>query len=501
MKRLCVLLVLALIFSSFVSCSNKPISSNESGSDITSSEIAAEVGQEKVFSLPFFSSDSLNPYSATQSVNFYIGSLLYDSLYVLNDEFKAESLIAEDCSVSGAEVTVKIRSDVKFSDGSAVTINDVSASLASALSSTYFSKRLSDIDSYSVKNNNLVIKLKEPNINFIKNLNFPIIKSGSKQSGAIGSGRYCFSVEDAQKLVKNTNSLWKTPDINSISLVEIHKYSTMPHMIKIGSINFAYADGADITTAATKTSPVLTNNLVYIGINSNNPMLANQDFRKAISLCVNRKNILTDAYAGSGNATAQPFNPSAFNLVSDDFTISLTDTNAAKELFSLIGLTQKDENGFFKDAEGKTVSLRLAVNSDNVARARAAEYIKLNLQAQGIAVEIISESTDAYKTRVANKDYDLFVGEVKLTPDNSIDELLSVGMLNACDDGAESLTSYKNYLAGTITLEDFLRNFDLKTPFIPILYKNSLSVFSGTLSGNSTVTEYDVFADMENWKF
>ncbi len=501
MKKLCVFLALILIFSSFVSCSVKKPSSNESGSDITSSEIEINNEEQKVFSLPFFAGDSFNPYSATQSTNFYLGTLLYDSLFILDNNFKPQPLVAKEYTFEENEIRIKIKSGLKFSDGSEIILNDISSSLASAISSRYFGARLSNISSYSVKGDEFVIKLKEPNKDFIKNLNFPIIKNGSKESRAIGSGRYCFSEENDQKLVKNSYSTRKTSDIESISLVEIHKYSTLPHMIKIGSINFAYTDTTDITTAATKTSPVQTNNLVYVGVNSSNPMLANQDFRKAISLCINRKNILTDAFAGAGNATAQPFNPVSSSHSSENYKISLTDINAAKELFAVVGLTAKDENGIFKTNDEKPVSLRLAVNSDSASKVRTAEYIKLNLQAQGIAVQIISENAEAYKNRISNKDYDLFIGEVKLTPDNNISPLLSLGALNACDDMSETLLSYKNYLSGTTALDDFLRTFDIKTPFIPILYKNSLAVYSGTLSENTTTNEYDVFAGMENWKF
>ena len=63
------------------------------------------------------------------------------------------------------------------------------------------------------------------------------------------------------------------------------------------------------------------------------------------------------------------------------------------------------------------------------------------------------------------------------------------------------MLAYNQYLAGEITLEDFLRTFDLKTPFIPILYRNGTAFFSATLNGNQTVTEYDVFAAMDKWEF
>lgn len=502
MKKLCVVLALALLFCTFASCSSKPITSNQSGSNITASETSSAVtAADKTFTLPYFASDSLNPYSATQSANFYLGSLLYDSLFMLDNSFNPTACIAESYTVNGVEIRVKIRSNIKFSDGSAVTISDVSKSLSTAISSNYYSKRLSNVASHSVKGNELIIKLKKQDIHFIKNLVFPITKGGSKQNGAIGSGRYMILQNGNNELVKNQYAFRKTPNIKNIKLVEIHKYSMLSHMIKIGSVNFAYADNVDITAAANKTSPVLTNNLVYIGINSDNAWLLNKDFRKALSLCIDRKKILADAFAGLGNATAMPFNPLADSFKSESLSIDLTNTSAAKELFAITGLTEKNSDGIYKVNENEKLSLRLLVNSENTARMRTAQYIKRDLEAQGIAIEIVAETTENYMAKINNKDFDLFLGEVKLTPDNNIESLVSAITLNPCDDLGQTLTAYNSYISGLTALDDFLRNFDLNTVFIPLLYKNTMSVYSGTLSGNATATEYDVFGCMDKWKF
>ena len=505
MKKFVWLLCLIIAFSSLASCSSKTPISNESKTEVSSSEnVQSEQNKEEhIFSLPYFSDDSLNPYSAKQSANFYLGTLLYDPLFKLDKNFNAVPVIADKVTQEGNVCTVTLKSGLKFSDGSAITAADVAASFKTAKNNVYYSARLKNAVSCTAKGDSVVFSLKTADINFVKNLNFPIIKGGSIESRAAGSGRYSFAeLESPLSLLINEHSTQKTPKIKSISLVEIHKYSTLPHMVKIGSVNFVYAtSGFDLKTAAAKTSPVITNNLTYLGINSSNAYLANQDFRKAISLVINRKAILSDAYANSGYATAAPFHPQAQSLNTNDYIFDLTNAKAASELFAIAGLTQKNENNIFTDLDSNPITLRLAVNKDNSARARAAQSIKLSLEAAGIGITLIEEDTEAYKARVLAGDYDLFIGEVKLTPDNDISPLLTPSALNLCDDGSETLAAYNKYLLGEITLADFLRTFDLKTPFIPIMYKNSTAVFSGTLSGNGIVTEYDVFADMENWIF
>ena len=506
MKKVAWLLSLIMIFSAFTSCSSKPVTSNDSENLITSSDTVSETQgeQQHIFSLPYFKNDSLNPYSAKQSVNFYLGSLIYDSLFELDRNFKAVPVIADMVTQEGTTCVVTIKKGLKFSDGSEITLQDVASSIKTAKSSSYYSARLNNISSYKIKDNAIVFALKKADINFVKNLNFPIVKGGSAQSRAIGSGRYAFSPdENILSLCINEYNTKKESTIKNISLVEIHKYSTLPYMVKIGSVNFVYAtsDDFDLKTAAAKTTSVLMNNLVYLGINSENVLLANQDFRKAISLLVNRKAILTDAYANAGSATATPFHPLATDLNTKDYSVDLTNAQAAAELFSIAGLTNKNEDGILTAPDLSPISLRLVVNKENPARVRAAQSIKLSLEGAGVAVELIEANTAAYKEYISNGDYDMFIGEVKLTPDNDISPLLSKGMLNSCDDGGETLLSYNKYLAGEISLADFLRAFDLKTPFIPIMYRNGTAVSSGTLSGNTVVTEYDVYSDMYKWVF
>lgn len=504
MKKTVWLLCLVMCFSAFTSCRSNP--ATNVSSSITSSEITsnAQVGeQERIFSLSYFSNDSFNPYSAKQSANFYLGSLLYDSLVTVKSDFSVENLIADSINFEGNTCTVTLKKGLKFSDGSELTAKDVVSSFSSAKSSSYYAQRLNNAASCKVKDGAVVFALKKADKGFAKNLTFPIIKDGSKQSMAVGSGRYKFaSASVSDGLVKNELNTLRKTNIDSISLTQIHKYSVLPHMVKIGSVNYIYADfGSSLNFAASSSSAVLMNNLVYLGVNSNNALLANQDFRKAVSLCVDRKNILTDAYAGAGFATAAPFHPAAVGLNSKDYTIALNDASAAQILLGTCGYNKKSENGFYLLDEQNEIRLRLLVNSDNAARKRAATSIKLSMESAGIGVDLIEETSEGYKAKIAAGDYDLFIGEVKLTADNDISSLLSVGSLNLCNDEGTSLLSYNQYLAGEISLEDFLKTFDLKTPFIPVLYRNGTAFFSATLSGNQSVTEYDVFAAMDKWEF
>lgn len=498
------LFLLALLFASCqASSSSSSVGSAAIASDDNSSGITEAV--VPTFSLPYFSSDSLNPYSAVQSTNFYLGSLLYDSLVSVDSAFSVTPVLAETMVHAGTRWTITLRQGLRFSDGSALTAADVVSSYNAARSCGLYAPRLSNVVSCSAKDNVTInFVLQQPDRLFDRNLTFPIVKGGSKASRAVGSGRYCFSPEEKPlSLIQNEYCVRKSSEIRRINLVEVHRYSLLPYMTRIGSVNFVYTSLSDsqLKAASAKTAAVLQNDLVYIGVNSSHALLANQDFRKAISLCADRAGILTDAFAGRGSSTAQPFHPKNESLSSADYTVDLFDSAAAQQLFALAGLSQKNEAGVFLDAAGNPVTLRLLVNRDNSARLRAAQGLVQRLTAAGIGVEL-SETDDAtYNAQVAAHHYDLFIGEVKLTPSNDISRLLQPGALNACNDGGETLTAYRQFLSEEMSLSDFLRIFDVKTPFIPLLYKNATAIYSGTLRNVGDVCDWEIFAGIDAWKF
>ena len=65
------------------------------------------------FTVPYIRTDSLDPYTLTKSMNKYISSLIYDSLFKVDDTFKETAVIAESYTVADKKLTVKIKNGLK----------------------------------------------------------------------------------------------------------------------------------------------------------------------------------------------------------------------------------------------------------------------------------------------------------------------------------------------------------------------------------------------------
>ncbi len=86
----------------------------------------ADSGIDEIgFSIPYLRTDSLDPYKATGTMNKYLSVLIYDSLFRVNNSFKAEYLVAQSHTLSGNNLSVNIKSGLKFTDGTTLSAADV----------------------------------------------------------------------------------------------------------------------------------------------------------------------------------------------------------------------------------------------------------------------------------------------------------------------------------------------------------------------------------------
>ena len=119
-------------------CDSSPEETTSAVSSPVSSaaESDAAGGAEASFVLAYTSNDTLNPYSAQTKNNQELTTLLYDSLINLLDEnMEPEYVIADTITLNGTSCIIELK-DVRFSDGSSVTAEDVTYSIEAAKGAT-----------------------------------------------------------------------------------------------------------------------------------------------------------------------------------------------------------------------------------------------------------------------------------------------------------------------------------------------------------------------------
>ncbi len=474
---------------------------NGGGEDSSGGSTADD--QLHTFSLAYIKGDGTNPYLSDHIITYQNASLLYARLVTVSPSFEVQNELAASVLVEGTTVTVLI-GEGYFADGSTIATTDVAASLEKARQSTTYSGRFANVASVTAAGNILTIALKEPDALFAYLLDFPILKASQIDAPTpIGSGRYTLG-EDETGLpifIKNNYYSGILP-IVSITLVELTGQDALISSLNIGDISlYASENDYSVGGSASKTAYYKTNNLVFLGVNSTNPILQNPLVRQAIGASVNRAVLCDKAYYSRAYPAVSAINATYPFASPETFFSQDADITAAKELLASAGYTVSELDGIATDSADNRLSLNLLVCTQSAGKRYTANLVKEQLAKAGIVVTIVEvESFDAYTAALAAGNFDLYIGEVKLY--NNLD--LSSFFSGATSYGIQpSETLLATYVAfrqsgSDESLAAFETAFYAEAPFIPLLYRYGSVSYNRTLSGLQP-TISDIFYQFDNF--
>ena len=461
-------------------------------------------GEEQVvdtLKVAYNNADSLEPYRLYSTMNANLVPLIYEPLVRLDTSYVPQNILAAQVRVEGLTCVVTLRPDAVFSDGSRVTPEDVLYSVQQVRAGgNVYRGLLAGVEKAEVREDGAVVfTLTEPNVFFANLLTFPIVKA---ENPSLGSGRYVVAGNaEAKYLTANPRWGGKAGRIKTVQLVNQLDKDTLIYSLKLGTINYAYADqtGNESLSLGVSTQEVPLNQLVYLGMNAGGELLSNATVRSAVHLALDRDALANGVYGSRAAVAYTPFNPRAREICPQGFTVE-HDMKAAQELMASVGYAQRDSEGYYVTEKGR-LRLRLVVNVDNASRTQAAEAIARSLRELGIEVTVEGKLFEEYKATLASRDFDLYLGTTRLYDDMDIGFLLSPkGSLGYGTVETPELTAAHQQLrAGAITPQEFVDVFYTYTPFVPLMYRSAMVAFSRGAYFDAVATEHDIFYNIENW--
>lgn len=478
------------------------IENQDDGEDEGEGEMKPTSNARASFVLPYSEDDSINPYLSQSQINRALTTLLYDGLFSLDESFSPVGVLASGAEVTKESVIVTINENAAFSDSSLLSASDVVYSFEKARESERYSALLSNISSATaIEKYKVRFNLEKPDA-FVRNiLTFPIIRYGSGEKDVpAGSGRYVLS---SKKLSYNKSHIsGEKPKIKTIKLFSMSESTNFVDSLQIGNISFIFRDlsDCDIKRASARSVPVTLNNLVYLGINSSEGVLSDKNVRRAINLAIDKESIVSADYQGYAVRTESPFNPLWSESGEKD---SVFDQSEAVELLEKEGYTYSSETDKYRrDKNGKTIELKIIVAQKNEFRKAAAESIAKNLTQIGFDASVTAVSFEKYKELVKEGRFDLYLGEIKLCENMSLSPFLekSGKAHYGIDLKSTVVSSYNRLLSGSNTVSRFEDDFSKELPFIPVCYRQGVTMTSNTLSDNVKSTSTDIFSNITQWK-
>lgn len=499
MRRMAGLLSLILCLTFLCSCGDKGESSLPEPSSAVSSP-ADTVQELQTFSLPYNKDDTLNPYTTGTEVNLWLAGLLYDGLTAIDGQFAAVSSLASSVQqIDSLHWIAQLRADARFSDGSSVTPADVIASFQQAKASANYRVLLSNVAAATVnaKTQEITFTLSSPDPNAAACFSFPVIKSSTATNAAgqapLGSGLYAVQENDGG-LTLTTNPLCgKSPRYTTIPLRHLPNTDTMYYGLASGNITYYYDDlqSGNIPRVSGASATVNMNALFYLGIQNGKAGLSDVRVRQALSKLIDRKALAAAACSGWALAATIPFHPAWSAVKELEMPSGSRDLSGAVELL--------EAAGYGTSAGLQTLTLELIYSTESGSRAAAAEQIRTELEGVGIRVTVTPLGYTDYKNRLSAGNYDLYIGEVRLAANMSLDPLFTgAASFGVARDGSAA-AAYTRYRAGEITLAEFVENFNDDLPYIPLCWRCGFAAFDRRLSV-VTPHGYNPFYGMENWK-
>lgn len=475
------------------------------------SDSQRQVGQ---VSLAYYTAEKINPITSSSTINRIICEALYEGLFCLNDKFEPEPVLCESYELNGTSCTLVLKEGLKFSDGSDVTADDVvySYRLAKSTATSMYYNRASYMSSIRATDSRTIqITLSAPNSHFLSLLDIPIFKEGTEnQTFSVGTGPFVASQSDTDYLLL-PNENWhggKVSNIPQINLVGTVRADAVISSFAAGDISLTRAERISDDPATIKGAVDVyqtpTTELHYLGVRMSHPLLSNENFRKALSLAIDRSSICRSSLQTFADPAVLPVNPQPEMLEDSRLTGALEQANT---YLAQMGIRDIDGDGKVETSSGEEITLTLLCNSENSFKSNVCSQLVTAFSQIGIQLNINSLPFDQYQQALNSGNFDLYYGDVILTPDFDVRALLmSGGSLNygrITDTTLDSkIMSVRTASADALEQAetDFYEYFLSKMPILPLAFeRNQVIVRSGLLTGFSP-RPYNIFWTPNEWR-
>ena len=206
------------------------------------------------------------------------------------------------------------------------------------------------------------------------------------------------------------------------------------------------------------------------------------------------------------------------------------ETTANKEItienLEKIGYNSVDANGIRKNSGGQRLEFELLVNSENRVRVFAAQLIANQLFEYGIKIRIAEKSFADYTAALASGDFQLYLGEVAITPNMDLTNLVTEGGSAAygaaaskpdvtadtasdtasdapTEETAQSVSAAElinGFYSGSNTVNDVASVLQAEMPFIPVCYRTGVLFYNDNIENVNNSSLSDISFSIESYK-
>ena len=409
MKRLLAILILACMLTG---CGTQPDASNPTGGGFEGNPVTSTPTQTPnatVLRLPYDKNGSFHPYTATDLNNRSLLSLVYQGLFAMNDRYEPAPILCKNYKVSAdmKEWTFYLE-NATFSDGQAVTAQDVVTSLNTANTKGFYAGRLQHVKSiWAGSDGSVNITLSTPISNLPLLLDIPIIKSSQKNAAVpLGTGPYILEDTTDGKRLRRQLAWWCNISLpidaqiipldhgtTQRELWDLYKFSGLSMVCTDSYVDFR----GDYELWESENGVFL-----YMTCNMKSGVFSNPAVRSALTYAIDRDTLVKKYYRGFAHSATLPASPSF-----PGYSTALAEKYTYQPEKFALAVTENNKAGS---------EVVLLVNRNDPLKLQTAQAIGEMLTAAGLVVTIPDVSGEDYYNLLKWGEFDLVLGQTKLSP-------------------------------------------------------------------------------------
>ena len=354
---------------------------------------------------------------------------LGETLIKFDEKMNVQPWLAESWSISDDKLTwtIKVRDNVKFSNGKPLTAKDCKASIERTLGISVEARAWANIESITAEGQTLTIKTTKPMPNFIGVLGdpyFTIIDTEDtthdiKRDGPICTGPYVMKSFSRDKAIMEANPYYwdGTPAFKKVEIPSIDDPNTRAMALQSGEIdaavNIAFGDMAlfnDTNKYNVSTIDSIRDVLARINVNEGRPF-ADKKVREAFICSLDRESYSKTLLKGTftpGGPAMPPSLDFGFNEIENKDAYNV---DRAKKLLSEAGW--KDTNGDgIVDKDGKDLEVDFVYYSSRAELPIFTEAAQADAAKIGIKVNLKNVDYNVMDKLGVSGDYDLMISNI-----------------------------------------------------------------------------------------
>ncbi len=462
-----------------------------------------------------------NPFVCLERDMVSIGSLLYESLFELDENMQPQPLLAETwtCTEDGVW-TITIRSGVLFHNGIELVAEDVVQSWRNfkntEAENPYNGRAIRISSMVAIDNYTLEVKCNYKGMMALYCLTFPIVQRDTAYADIpMGTGPYwCTSFVLDESIRLEANPLWwkYQPTVHTLEFVHYWDVSALITALQTGEIDMfqtrsytaaltkklSFAGYMDYSTTA---YDVLLPNM--------NGVMGDLNVRKAVMYAIDYDTLMSNVYLNMAQQCEVPVLPASWLYESRSAVYYYSPERAFYCLqdsgwYDLTGdtLLNKVENDVLLYID---VNIIVYDEPTSTVRRNAAYQIAENLRAVGINADVEVLSRTEARKRIKNGDYDLALISINLSETPDLTPLLGtdgyINFNNASMNNVDSLL--KNCTLATdeqgmqVAFSQLQLHIVDYLPIMGLCFRSGMVLSTIPTAGMTTSRETDAYSGIE----